>query len=93
MHKKPVRKDDEKEEGGDCGDQEESPEKPAVNSLCKHFPLSTDVVVSRLKNNLVSNCDFQKIDIRNFFFLPASLPFPRDPLLLAPNRPLQPASI
>lgn len=44
-----VRKDDEKEEGGDCGDQEESPEKPAVNSLCKHFPLSTDVVVSRLQ--------------------------------------------
>ena len=50
---KPVRKYDEEEKGGDGGDEEESPEKPAVNSLRKHFPLSTDVVVPRLNNQPV----------------------------------------
>merc|ERR1719391_1146291 len=43
-----VGKNDEEEESGDCGDEEESPEKPAVDGLCKHFPLSSDVVVPSL---------------------------------------------
>ena len=63
LHKKPVRKDDEEEEGGDCGDQEESPEKPAVNSLGKHFPLSADVVVSRLRKQFGFQLRFQKKQI------------------------------
>ena len=53
--RKPVGKNDEEEESGDSGDEEESPEKPTVDGLCKHFPLSSDVVVPSLNNHSVAN--------------------------------------
>ena len=53
--RKPVGKNDEEEESGDSGDEEKSPEKPTVDGLCKHFPLSTDVVVPSLNNHSVVN--------------------------------------
>ena len=53
--RKPVGKNDEEEESGDSGDEEKSPEKPTVDGLCKHFPLSSDVVVPSLNNHSVAN--------------------------------------
>ena len=60
---KPVRKYDEEKKGRDGGDEEESPEKPTVNSLCKHFPLSSDVVVPRLNNHSVANSNISLFQV------------------------------